>query len=461
MRRYAHAESDSLEHSTVVSHADLYLSKMLARCLLDGEPELQSVTDRCGQILGRRWRWLGPLVRRYLKAFTGRTRPRQRDVVRFLQQDDGFQRAWSKYYDELSVTCRLGESLQMRPVQAAQEWEIPAITSVGALSEWLGVKTSEAEWFADLKGLAYRRSNPKVCHYHYRVLAKANSGVRLIESPKLRLKKMQRQILTSILEKIPIHRVAHGFVKGRSIKTFVAPHVKQRVVLRMDLQDYFPSFRSARIQALFRTLGYPGRVADLLGGICTNAVPRRVWRATSSVIDLPQLQEARSLYSRTHLPQGAPTSPALANLCTYRVDRRLAGLARSVGAAYTRYADDLAFSGDELFERRVEGFSTHVAAILIEEGFSVNHRKTRIMRRGVRQHLAGLVTNQHANIIRGDFDRLKATLTNCVRSGPDSQNREALPRFQMHLEGRVAFVESINPAKGLRLRKIFEQIRWS
>jgi len=443
-----------------VSRADLYLIKMLTRCLLDGEPEVQSVTDRCSQTLGRRWRWLGPLVRRYLKVFAG-TRPRQRDVVRFLQRDEGFQRAWSKYYQELSVTHWLGEPQQMRPIQAAQEWEIPAITTVGDLSDWLDINTSELEWFADLKGLAYRRSNPKISHYHYRVLVKASSGVRLIEAPKLRLKKMQRQILTSILDKIPIHRAAHGFVKGRSIRTFVAPHVRQRVVLRMDLQDYFPSFRAARIQALFRTLGYPEIVADLLGGICTNAVPRRVWRDTSSVIDLPQLQEARSLYSRTHLPQGAPTSPALANLCTYRLDCRLAGLARSVGAVYTRYADDLAFSGDELFERGVQRFSTHVAAILIEEGFIVNYRKTRIMRRGVRQHLAGLVTNQHTNVMRGDFDRLKATLTNCVRSRPDSQNREALPRFQKHLEGRVAFVESINPAKGLRLRRIFEQIRWS
>ena len=73
----------------------------------------------------------------------------------------------------------------------------------------------------------------------------------------------------------------------------------------------------------------------------------------------------------------------------------------------------------------------------IEEGFTVHHRKTRIMRQGVRQHLAGLVANQRVNVIRADFDRLKATLTNCVRSGPESQNREAHPDFRAHLEGRV------------------------
>jgi hypothetical protein len=160
------------------------------------------------------------------------------------------------------------------------------------------------------------------------------------------------------------------------------------------------------------------------------------------------------------LPQGAPTSPALANICAYRIDCRLNGLAQATGAAYTRYADDLVFSGDEGFEKCVERFSLHVAAILIEEGFAVHHRKTRIMRQGVRQYMAGLVANQRVNVVRTDFDRLKATLHNCVRHGPQSQNREAHPSFRSHLEGRVGFVETINPEKGRRLRQILERIQW-
>src|SRR5581483_5861291 len=140
-----------------------------------------------------------------------------------------------------------------------------------------------------------------------------------------------------------------------------------RAVLRIDLQDFFPSVAGVRTQAFFRTAGYPETVADLLGGICTNATPRAVLRT------LPV--EARGVYSRPHLPQGAPTSPALANICAYRVDCRLAGLAQKAGAQYTRYADDLAFSGNENFARRAERFSIHIAAILLEEGFAVNHRK--------------------------------------------------------------------------------------
>jgi RNA-directed DNA polymerase len=338
------------------------------------------------------------------------------------------------------------------PFAAAATWDIPAIESVGALADWFNLAQDELLWFADLKGLGYKTKLPRLGHYHYRVLAKKSGVIRLIEAPKPHLKELQRQILAQILDKIPPHSAAHGFIKGRSAKTFLLPHVGQRVVLKMDLQDFFPSIPGARIQTIFRMLGYPESVADLLGGISTNAVPRRVWNGASS--------DACLLHTRPHLPQGVPTSPALANICAYRMDCRLTGLARSAGAAYTRYADDLAFSGGDEFERCVERFSTHVAAVVTEEAFSVNHRKTRIMRQGVRQRLAGLIANDRINVMRTDFDRLKATLHNCVRLGPESQNRAAHPFFRAHLDGRIGWVESVNPSKGLRLRAIFDQIAW-
>src|SRR3989441_9691278 len=268
----------------------------------------------------------------------------------------------------------------MQQVAAAETWYVPVIESHGALADWLGLRTVELQWFADLKGLGYKSSRPKLRHYHYRILAKQSGNIRLIEAPKPRLKELQRQILAQILERIPPHPAVHGFVKGRSIKTFVAPHVGQRVVLRMDLRDFFPSFSAARIQAIFRTLGYPESVADLLGGICTNATPRDVWSRPAFDIDLSQVQEARALYSRPHLPQGAPTSPALANLCAYRVDCRLAGLAKSAGAEYKRYAHGLAVFRGEEFEGCVKRFSTHVAALFDEEGVALHHRQTRIKR---------------------------------------------------------------------------------
>src|SRR5262249_36743106 len=138
----------------------------------------------------------------------------------------------------------------------------------------------------------------------------------------------------------------------------------------------------AQVQALFRTAGYPERVADLLAGLCTSAAAPEFWDNVDVELTLDQRRQGGQRYPRRHLPQGAPTSPAIANLCAYRLDCRLAALADSLGATYTRYADDLAFSGDRNLARVVDRFQLHASAIALEEGFCVQHRKTRIMRQG-------------------------------------------------------------------------------
>jgi hypothetical protein len=441
------------------------LVQMLARALVAGDATVDAIKDRCARMLGHKWRWMGPLARRYLKEFAGQTRPRRRDVVAFLLLDSGFAEARWRHRDKLRVVEWLGEPQQMQPVAAAIGWGVPAIATLGALAEWLGVEASELEWFADLKGLTGRGSaGVRLKHYHYRVLAKRSGSARLIEAPKGRLKDLQRRILTGILEHVPVHEAVHGFVKGRSIKTFAAPHVGRQVVLRLDLRDFFPSFRAARVAAFFRTAGYPEWVAERLAGISTNAAPASVWRTPTSegTSDMghPVEWETRQMYRRPHLPQGAPTSPAVANALAYRLDCRLSGLARAAGASYTRYADDLAFSGNEEFARRVARFAVHAMAVAMDEGFAVHARKTRVMRQGVRQRLAGLVVNERVNVARDEFDRLKAMLTNCVRLGPESQNREGHAAFREHLRGRVGFVESVNATRGGKLRAIFERIAW-
>jgi RNA-directed DNA polymerase len=440
------------------------LLDVLANALLSGEQEPAAAVARLQHALGRNWRWITPVAKRYVDHFAGRVRPRRREVVAFLRADPGFAEARREHRREIRIRHWVTGPQAMQPVAAAAGWPIPRIETVGALAEWLELSPSELGWFADLKGMGYKRPQPFLDHYHYLVLVKTGGGIRLIESPKVRLKAIQRRILFAILDQIPAHPAVHGFVKGRSIQTFAAPHVGRRVVLRMDVENFFPAFSGARIQAFFRTAGYPEPVADLLGGLTANAVPRSAWRDVMKQpafgLSPQELWEVRAMYARPHLPQGAPTSPSLANLCAYRVDCRLSGLARSAGAIYTRYADDLAFSGGENFNHSAERIAARAAAILIEEGFRVQYRKTRIMRQSVRQHLAGLVTNQRLNIRRADFDLLKAILTNCIRHGPEGQNREAHPHFRQHLDGRVGFIESIHPARGKRLRAMFERIQW-
>ena len=226
----------------------------LARSFLVGVPTVEGTVDRASTTLGRNWRWLRPLARRYLEAIAGETRPRQRDVVEFILNDPGFQRARSKYSDDFHVARWINQPQQMQPVAAAAMWDVPAIESVGALADWFNVTPDDLLWFADLKGLAYKNKRPRLGHYHYRVLAKKSGAIRVIEAPKPRLKELQRQVLAQIIDRIPPHSAAHGFIKGRSVKTFLLPHVGKRIVLKMDLQDFFPSITGARIQTIFRMI---------------------------------------------------------------------------------------------------------------------------------------------------------------------------------------------------------------
>jgi hypothetical protein len=242
---------------------------------------------------------------------------------------------------------------------------------------------------------------------------------------------------------------------GRSAVSYAQPHVGRRIVLRLDLRDFFPSVRAARVRALFRTAGYPPDVARTLAGLCTNVVPADVWQDGD-----PAKAALRAFCETAHLPQGAPTSPALANLCAYRLDCRLSRLASRARAVYTRYADDLAFSGDDELARSARRFQVAVCRIALEEGFEVNTRKTRFMRRAGRQHLAGVVVNDRLNCPRESYDRLKAILTNCLRHGPADQNRDGVADFRAHLAGRIAHLARLNPARGQRLRELFERIDW-
>jgi hypothetical protein len=209
-----------------------------------------------------------------------------------------------------------------------------------------------------------------------------------------------------------------------------------------------------------RTAGYPEAVARLLAGLCTNRVPAHVWSDRAIPLSGPGLWRMRRLYAQPHLPQGAPSSPALANLAAYRLDARLAGLADSLGARYTRYADDLAFSGGADLARAARRVIARVGAIAHEEGFAVQHHKTRVMRPGVCQRVTGVVINAYPNVARDRFDVLKATLHNCVRHGPAAENRAGHPDFRAHLAGRIAHVAMLNPARGNRLQALFAQIAW-
>ncbi|MDB5959395.1 MAG: reverse transcriptase [Massilia sp.] len=338
----------------------------------------------------------------------------------------------------------------------AEDWlaglSLPDLPSLGALSTWLNEPVGAVDWFADRWRVPGEAVAP-LQHYHYRWLPKKSGGLRLLEIPKQRLRRIQSKILRGILDRVPPHPAAHGFVRGRSCVSHAALHAGRRAVIRMDLKDFFPGIRDARIHALFEKLGFPAAVAGALSRICVNRTPR-------GAIDPALPFAARQALKFAHLPQGSPCSPALANLCAWRLDLRLDALARSLGATYSRYADDLVFSGDCTFKRAADRFHVRVAAIALEEGFTVNTRKTRLMREGARQQVTGVVINRHPNIARDDYDRLKAILTNCVRHGPASQNREARADFRAWLAGRISYVMMVNSKRAGKLQRLFDNIDW-
>jgi hypothetical protein len=135
-------------------------------------------------------------------------------------------------------------------------------------------------------------------------------------------------------------------------------------------------------------------------------------------------------------------------------------LADRHGLAYSRYADDLAFSGTTDLIRLAPFLQSLIGAITVEEGFKVNHRKTRLYTQAQSQRLAGIVINEKPNLPRKTYDRLKAILYNCVRHGPESQNRDNHIDFKAHLAGRVSYACWLNPAKGAHLQSLWQQIEW-
>jgi RNA-directed DNA polymerase len=342
-------------------------------------------------------------------------------------------------------------------------WPTAEIDSAGELAERLELSDGQLAWLADVRSLERTVTEAKLRNYRYRTVPRQRGLPRMIEAPKARLKEIQRWLLREILDHVPPHDAAHGFTRGRSVISHAGLHAGQPAVLRLDLKDFFASVAAARVYGIFRTVGYAPAVAHTLTGLSTNTVPHAVWqeipRTTDPRLVQPQFWLGRQL-ATPHLPQGAPTSPALANLAAFRLDRRLAGLAVSLDWRYSRYADDLTFSGPTPSRDRSEQLQELVATIAREEGFAVNPDKSALRTAAGRQQVCGIVVNVRPNVTRGEYDRLKAILHNAARRGPKAHDRAGVADLEAHLRGRIAWVASLNPGHGEKLRRRFAEIDW-
>ena len=429
----------------------------LTAALLAGEWLEEAMVERTALAVGKRFRFLRPFVKRVLVAYPS---PPTFEVLQaFGSQDRGLLAANAR--NSLPIATIFVRRPLMQPIPAAVAWPVPLLPTSRRLAEWLHLDDAALAWYVDLSGRHARASSSKVRHYIHQWMPKRNGGARLLEAPKPTLKQLQRQILRGILAHVPTHAAAHGFVRKRSAITNARSHCGQVVVLRFDLADFFGSIAAPRVHAIFRSIGYPQEVARSLTGLCTVGLPRDVWDARPNPLADGSDHVTWQRLADRHLPQGAPTSPALANLCAFRLDCRLAALATELGATYTRYADDLTFSGGIDLQQATNRVRRAVIGIVAAEGFMMNVRKSRTLPRSLRQTVTGIVVNATPNIARDEFDRLKAILTNCVRHGPSTQNRQNHPDFRAHLLGVLSHVSAVNPNRVEKLRAIFAQIDWT
>jgi hypothetical protein len=439
------------------------LAHALAAGFLAGEWSPPGLVTSGGEVIGRRPRWLRALVAETLELHPRPPYDAPRELASLLVV----------LAEGLDLSPTAARALRRaRPVRlpvpstrmTSNPWRLPLLHDLADLAGLLEVDAGELDWFADPKRLARTTSAVPLQHYRTSHRVAASGAIRVLEAPKHRLKVVQRQLLDEVVGLIPPHDAARGFRPGGSVRSYAAPHARQAVVVRLDLEAFFASVTVSRVYGIWRSAGYPEPVAHRLAGLVTTVLPRSAWRGVPRPADEGLLDAHWRLGRRLaapHLPQGAPTSPAVANLAAFGLDVRLAALARSWGGRYTRYADDLAFSGGAGWGRGTSRLLDAIEQIVRDEGFRLNARKTGVMPHAGRQTLGGLVVNDRPRVSRTEVDRLRAILFNCRRYGPSTQNRDGVPAFEQHLRGRIAWVAQHDPVRGARLLAEHDAVDWS
>ncbi len=415
-------------------------SAQLADAMLVAPWKEETLAEVAAMVLGHWPSWLDALVARVVSAHRA--------------QPVGDRHALRATIDVFLFDRRAGSE------RVRFDWPVARVDSVPELAERLELSDGQLAWLSDVKGLERTVAVERLRNYRYAAVPRRSGLPRVIEAPKLRLKEVQRWVLREILDRLPVHDAAQGFARGRSVVDHARRHSGQPAVLRLDLADFFASVSAGRVFGLFRTAGYDPAVAHVLTGLTTNVVPQHVWRvihAGAAGAPAPATFRLGRQLAGPHLPQGAPTSPALANLVAFRLDRRLSGLAATQGLRYTRYADDLTFSGPRL-ARRASALTMFVGDIVRAEGFVLNTDKTILRTRAARQTVCGIVVNAAPNVTRAEYDKLKAILHNAARHGPAGQG---LAGRRAELQGRVAWVASLNSARGEKLKRRFAEIDWT
>lgn len=319
--------------------------------------------------------------------------------------------------------------------------DVPELETVADLVDALKEAVPDLD-VPKLRWFCYHRDVAEVVHYRTFAIPKKSGGRRYISAPMPQLKAMQKWILDNILVRMPVHEAAHGFVQGRSILTNAAVHTNSEFVLSMDLKDFFPTLTFRRVKGLFRAMGYLEGIATVLALICTES-PRQAVKVTDP--DTKAEKWVHVAVGPRCLPQGSPASPMLTNLAAMRLDRRLTGFAQNHNIRFTRYADDLTLSTPKGVEHKGAWLQEIVTKVVEDEGFQVHPTKTKLMGRGDRQEVTGLVVNDDMSprVPTEVKAKLRAAIHNQELGKPFHQD-ETIDT----LLGYASFVYSAQPEKG-------------
>jgi len=290
-------------------------------------------------------------------------------------------------------------------------------------------------------------------------LKKKRGGYRVIQSPENELKYLQRWVLHNILEKIPSHSSCKGFDKRTSIKQNAEMHLNKQGILKIDLLRFYDSINEKRILGIFKSMGYHQNLAVSLAKICTlrpNQTFLNSFKSTEQTLKDRIKKSVEGI-----LPQGAPTSPKLSNLIARRLDIRLAALGNKNNLSYSRYADDITFSGEI---ESLNNIRKIIYRIIREENFYVNYDKTKLLIRGNPFFVTGLSVNN--NIVTVPKKRKKDIehhLFHCIKNGVEIHlNKCGIKKrnFKDWLLGNIAFVYSVEKPLGEKYFNDFNKIEW-
>ncbi len=326
-----------------------------------------------------------------------------------------------------------------------KEKNLPVIRAVEELASQMGASVQTISF------LSFNRIVSNVTHYKKFQVPKKAGGFRNISAPMPKLKAAQHWILENLLNKLPVHKNAHGFALERSIVSNATPHLKKEVLINIDLKDFFPSIHYPRVKGMFRALGYNEKIATILSLICTE-----------SEIDEVEL-DGKMYYVKSgnrSLPQGAPTSPAITNYLCRRLDARFTGLAKKYNFEYTRYADDLTFSSTVYDAAEFKKFIGFVKRTIKSEDFTIHPDKFKVLRKNSKQEVTGIVVNDKLSVERKKIKKFRAVLYQVEKDGIEGKNWNYSPNFLASIKGYAHFIHQVDPLKGKiyldRVNKILE-----